>query len=192
MSESISINRETKETSIELALNINGQQKVSINTGLPFFDHMLNQLGTHAGWDLSLQCQGDLEVDDHHLIEDVAICLGQAFNQAWRQQDNIVRYGQRLLPMDASLLMVAVDVCGRAYAVTDLPFTRESLGGIGTEMWKHFFYTFAINSAITLHIKTEYYDNNHHLIEASFKGLAFALREALQVTQRDNSTKGVL
>ena len=192
MSEIISINRETKETSIELALNINGQQKVSINTGLPFFDHMLNQLATHAGWDLTLQCQGDLEVDDHHLIEDVAICLGQAFNQAWRQQGNIVRYGQRLLPMDASLLMVAVDVCGRAYAITELPFTRESLGGIGTEMWKHFFYTFAINSAITLHIKTEYFDNNHHLIEASFKGLAFALREALQITQRDNSTKGVL
>lgn len=192
MSEIIGINRETKETSIKLELNIYGQQKVSINTGLPFFDHMLNQLATHAGWDLNLQCQGDLEVDDHHLIEDVAICLGQAFNQAWRQQGNIVRYGQRLLPMDASLLMVAVDICGRAYAVTELPFTRESLGGIGTEMWKHFFYTFAINSAITLHIKTEYFDNNHHLIEASFKGLAFALREALQVTQRDNSTKGLL
>ena len=192
MSEPVTLKRETKETSINLSLNINGQQNVVISTGLPFFDHMLNQLATHAGWDLELKCQGDLDVDDHHLIQDVAICLGQAFNQAWRQQGKIVRYGQRLLPMDASLLMVAVDVCGRAYAITELPFTRESLGGIGTEMWKHFFYTFAINSAITLHIKTEYFDNNHHLVEASFKGLAFALREALQVSYRDNSTKGVL
>jgi imidazoleglycerol phosphate dehydratase HisB len=192
MSDSVELKRETKETSISLLLNINGQQNVVIDTGLPFFDHMLNQLATHAGWDLKLKCQGDLEVDDHHLIEDVAICLGQAFNQAWRQQGSIVRYGQRLLPMDASLMMVAVDVCGRAYAITDLPFTRESLGGIGTEMWKHFFYTFAVNSAITLHIKTEYFDNNHHLVEASFKGLAFALREALQVSDRSNSTKGML
>lgn len=192
MSDVITLERETKETSIKLSLNINGNQKVDVNTGLPFFDHMLNQLATHAGWDMTLDCQGDLEVDDHHLIEDVAICLGQAIQNAWRQQGKIVRYGQRLLPMDASLLMVAVDVCGRAYSITDLPFSRESLGGIGTEMWKHFFYTFAINSAITLHIKTEYFDNNHHLVEASFKGLAFALREALQVSERDNSTKGML
>lgn len=192
MSSEINLERETKETSIKLSLNINGEQRVNIDTGLPFFDHMLNQLATHAGWDLILKSQGDLDVDDHHLIEDVAISLGQAFQKAWRQQGKIVRYGQRLLPMDASLLMVAVDVCGRAYSITDLPFSRESMGGIGTEMWQHFFYTFAINSAITLHIKAEYFDNNHHLVEASFKGLAFALREALQVSERDNSTKGVL
>jgi len=188
----VSIVRQTKETAIRLDLNIYGQQKLKINTGLPFFDHMLTQLALHAGWNLNLEANGDLEVDDHHLIEDVAICLGQALQQAWREQESITRYGQRLLPMDASLIMVAVDVCGRGYGVTDLPFTREMIGNIATEMWKHFFYTFAINAQISLHIKAEYFDNNHHLIEASFKGLAFALREALLPKSGANSSKGSL
>lgn len=188
----VSIVRQTKETAIRLELNVYGQQKLKINTGLPFFDHMLTQLALHAGWDLNLEANGDLEVDDHHLVEDVAICLGQALQQAWRQQESITRYGQRLLPMDASLIMVAVDVSGRGYGITDLPFTREMIGNIATEMWKHFFYTFAINAQISLHIKAEYFDNNHHLIEASFKGLAFALREALIPKQGANSSKGRL
>ncbi|HEY9030107.1 MAG TPA: imidazoleglycerol-phosphate dehydratase HisB [Kangiella sp.] len=188
----VSIVRQTKETGIRLELNIYGAQQLKINTGLPFYDHMLTQLALHAGWDLQLEAKGDLEVDDHHLIEDVAICLGQALQQAWRQQGSIKRYGQRLLPMDASLIMVAVDVCGRGYGVTDLPFTREMVGKIATEMWKHFFYTFAINAQISLHIKAEYFDNNHHLIEASFKGLAFALQEALTPKQGVNSSKGSL
>lgn len=188
----VSIVRQTKETAIRLDLNIYGQQKLKINTGLPFFDHMLTQLALHAGWNLNLEANGDLEVDDHHLIEDVAICLGQALQQAWREQESITRYGQRLLPMDASLIMVAVDVCGRGYGVTDLPFTREMIGNIATEMWKHFFYTLAINAQISLHIKAEYFDNNHHLIEASFKGLAFALREALLPKSGANSSKGSL
>ncbi len=188
----IRINRSTKETEIELELNIYGQQQLKIDTGLPFFDHMLTQLALHAGWDLTLCAKGDLQVDDHHLVEDVAICLGQALNQAWRQEAAIKRYGQRLLPMDASLVMIAVDVCGRSYALTDLPFTREMVGNIATEMWSHFFYSFAINAQLTLHIKAEYFDNNHHLIEASFKGLAFALKEALQPVAIENSSKGVL
>lgn len=188
----VSIVRQTKETAIRLELDIYGSQQLKIDTGVPFFDHMLTQLALHAGWDLSLEAKGDLEVDDHHLIEDVAICLGQAFQQAWRAQQSITRYGQRLLPMDASLIMVAVDVCGRGYSVTDLPFTREMIGNMATEMWKHFFYTFAINSQISLHIKTEYFDNNHHLIEASFKGLAFALKEALVPKEGANSSKGSL
>ncbi|NVK22083.1 MAG: imidazoleglycerol-phosphate dehydratase HisB [Kangiellaceae bacterium] len=190
--EIVELSRSTKETSIQLELNIYGQQKLNINTGLPFFDHMLTQLALHAGWDLDLQAQGDIEVDDHHLIEDVAICLGQALNQAWRKQPKIQRYGQRLLPMDASLILVAVDICGRPYSVTDLPFTRELVGNVATEMWKHFFYSFAINAQCSLHIKAEYFDNNHHLIEAAFKGLAFALKEALQVVDVSNSSKGVL
>ncbi|WP_251359378.1 imidazoleglycerol-phosphate dehydratase HisB [Kangiella sp. TOML190] len=188
----IQIERQTKETQIDIQLKIRGSQQLKINTGLAFFDHMLSQLALHAGWDLRLKASGDLEVDDHHLIEDVAICLGRAFNQAWRQQSNIKRFGQRLLPMDASLVMVAVDVAGRSYCVCDLPFDREMLGGIATEMWKHFFYSFAINAHISLHIKTEYFDNNHHLIEACFKGLAFALSEALESNNKENSSKGVL
>lgn len=192
MSQTVSIERETKETQIKLNLNISGNQNLEINTGLPFFDHMLTQLALHAGWDLKLIAQGDLEVDDHHLIEDVAICLGQALQKAWRSSTKIQRYGQRLLPMDATLVLVAVDVCGRAYSVTDLPFSREQVGNIATEMWKHFFYSFAINAQISLHIKTEYFDNNHHLIEAGFKAVAFALKQALASTTLENSSKGVL
>ncbi|NVJ67250.1 MAG: imidazoleglycerol-phosphate dehydratase HisB [Gammaproteobacteria bacterium] len=192
MNSVIEVKRETKETSISLALNVEGKQQISINTGLPFFDHMLTQLGLHAGWDMELNAQGDLDVDDHHLIEDIAICLGQALNQAWRSKGQIERYGQRLLPMDATLVLVAVDICGRGYSVTNMPFSREFLGNVATEMWKHFFYTLAINAQISLHIKTEYFDNNHHLIEACFKGLALAFKDAFKKTQLNNSSKGVL
>ena len=192
MNSVIEVKRETKETSISLALNVEGKQQISINTGLPFFDHMLTQLALHAGWDMQLNAQGDLDVDDHHLIEDIAICLGQALNQAWRSKGQIERYGQRLLPMDATLVLVAVDICGRGYSVTNMPFSREFMGNVATEMWKHFFYTLAINAQISLHIKTEYFDNNHHLIEACFKGLAFAFKDALKKTQLSNSSKGVL
>lgn len=192
MSNVIEIKRSTKETSINILLNIDGKQQIDIATGLPFFDHMLTQLALHAGWDLTLDAKGDLQVDDHHLIEDVAICLGTVLNKSWRNKGNIRRYGQRLLPMDSTLVMVAIDVCGRSNCVTDLPFDREMVGSIATEMWKHFFYSLAINAQISLHIKSEYFDNNHHLIEASFKGLAFALKEALQVEANENSSKGVL
>ena len=188
----IEIKRKTKETTIELSLSVNSQNpQVDIDTGLPFFDHMLDQLAAHGGWDLSLTMQADTKVDDHHGIEDVAICLGQAIYQAWKIQSN-KRYGQRLLPMDESLTMVAVDLCGRGYSVTHLPFSMEQLGGINTEMWQHFFYTFAINAQINLHINNQYFKNNHHLIEGAFKGVAYALKEALTVTEKSTSTKGVL
>ena len=188
----VTINRETKETSIKLSLTVDGNQTLHIDTGLPFFDHMLTQLALHAGWDLSLVAKGDIDVDDHHLLEDVAICLGQAINQSWRSATSIKRYGQRLLPMDGTLVMVALDVSGRAYCVADIPFNREFIGGIATEMWAHFFYSLSINAQISLHIKTEYFDNNHHLIEACFKGVAFAFKEALQMSELQNSSKGVL
>ncbi len=188
----ITINRKTKETTIELSLKVNSQNpQVNIDTGLPFFDHMLDQLASHGAWDLTIKMQADLKVDDHHGIEDVAICLGQALQQAWKAQNN-KRYGQRLLPMDESLTMVAVDLCGRGYSVTNLPFTMEQLGGISTEMWEHFFYTFAINAQINLHIDNHYFKNNHHLIEGAFKGVAYALKEALNPTEKSATTKGVL
>jgi len=188
----IEITRKTKETNITLSLKVNSQTpQVDVDTGLPFLDHMLDQLASHGAWDLSLKMQGDLQVDDHHGIEDVAICLGQALYKAWKSQAN-KRYGQRLLPMDESLTMVAVDLCGRPYAVINLPFSIERLGGINTEMWEHFFYTFAINAQINLHIDNRYFKNNHHLIEGAFKGVAYALKEALTPAQSSTTTKGVL
>lgn len=189
----IEVNRATKETQIELKLDVNGDPNdKNINTGLPFLDHMLDQLASHAGWNLQLTMTADLEVDDHHGVEDAAICLGEAFYQAWQQAKPSQRYGQRLLPMDEALTQCAVDLCGRPYAVLDLPFSQPMLGGINTEMWEHFFYTFAINSKITLHLKNQYFRNNHHLIESAFKAMAYALKEALQPVAGERSTKGML
>ena len=191
----IKVSRATKETQIELSLDINAHVdsiEKNISTGLPFFDHMLDQLASHAGWSLNLQVNADLEVDDHHGIEDVAICLGEALYEAWQAAKPNQRYGQRFLPMDEALTMCAVDLCGRPYAVIDLPFSQAQLGGINTEMWEHFFYTLAINSKICLHLKNQYFRNNHHLVEGAFKALAYALKEALQPVAGMRSTKGVL
>lgn len=186
------INRTTKETNISIQLEINSASKqIEINTGLPFFDHMLDQLATHAGWSLIIKVEADYQVDDHHGIEDVAICLGQAVYKAWKAQSN-KRYGQRLLPMDECLTTCAIDLCGRPFCVTNLPFSQAQLGGINTEMWEHFFYTFAINAQICLHINNQYFKNNHHLIESAFKALAYAFKEALQATESSVTTKGVL
>lgn len=188
----ITIKRTTKETDVFIELNTNNKNKfISIDTGLPFFDHMLDQLATHAGWDLTIKVKADLQVDDHHGIEDVAICLGQAVCKAWKAQNN-KRYGQRILPMDECLTTCALDLCGRAFCVTNLPFSQTQLGGINTEMWDHFFYTFAINAQICLHINNQYFKNNHHLIESAFKALAYAFKEALEPMQSSTTTKGML
>lgn len=196
--QAICITRKTNETTIELSLQIDGSATFDIRTGLPFFDHMLEQLTFHAGWDLRLRADGDIGVDDHHLIEDVAIALGDALNQA-RQARNasaINRYGQRLLPMDGSLVLCAIDLDGRGNAVIQLPFSREQMGGIATEMWPHFFKTLSARGQFSLHIQTQYFDNNHHLLEASFKALARALREACTFNNTHSptvpSTKGCL
>jgi len=188
----ITINRKTNETEISVQLVINSPSKQNnINTGLPFFDHMLDQLATHAGWSLVIDCQADYCVDDHHGIEDVAICLGKAVYKSWKSQGN-QRYGQRLLPMDECLTTCAVDLCGRPFCVTNLPFSQAQLGGINTEMWQHFFYTFAINAQICLHINNQYFSNNHHLIESAFKAVAYAFKEALKPAGYSTTTKGVL
>ncbi|MGX5175490.1 imidazoleglycerol-phosphate dehydratase HisB [Aliikangiella sp. IMCC44653] len=189
---SIKIARKTKETQIDLELNIAGSQRVDINTGIGFFDHMLEQLANHARWDMRLSVKGDLYVDDHHTVEDVAICIGEALQQSWRALPNMQRYGQRLLPMDEALILAAVDVSGRGIYVGDLAFTRENIGGVSTEMFEHFFRTLATSAAMTLHIKPEYFRNNHHLVEGCFKAVAYALREAFSPAQGDNTTKGVL
>lgn len=188
----IEVNRKTKETDIRLALNIQGQQEIEINTGIGFLDHMLEQLASHARWDLKIQVNGDLQVDDHHTVEDVAICLGDALQQSWRNLNVMQRYGQRLLPMDEALTLCAVDLSGRGIYVGELNFTRENIGGISTEMFEHFFNTLAISAAMTLHIKPMYFRNNHHLVEGCFKSVAYALREALSSSQGQNTTKGLL
>jgi imidazoleglycerol phosphate dehydratase HisB len=184
--------RNTKETSIAIELEIVGTQQLNIDTGLPFFDHMLTQLAHHAGWDLTLKATGDLAVDDHHLIEDTAICLGEVLQTIWRTRKGMQRYGQRFLPMDEVLVLCAIDLSGRPYCSCDLPFSREIVGKINTEMWSHFFHSLAMAGRFTLQIKTFSNGNNHHLVEASFKALAYALSEALEIKDRSSSTKGVL
>ena len=185
-------NRDTKETKISISLNLDGSGQHSINTGIAFFDHMLQQISTHGLIDLQVKCEGDLKVDMHHTVEDVAIVLGQALQQAWRERGTIQRYGQRLLPMDEALILCAVDLSGRPYYIGELEFTREVIGGISTEMFEHFFYTLAMQAQITLHLKPMTFRNNHHLIEGCFKALAYALKEALVTTDGSNSTKGML
>jgi len=191
-SKPVLISRKTKETNIELSLNISGTQKIQIKTGLGFFNHMLEQLASHARWDLSIEVGGDLDVDDHHTIEDVAICLGEALQKSWRELESMQRYGQRLLPMDEALIMAAVDLSGRGIYVGELEFTRENLGGVSSEMFEHFFNTFATSAAMTLHIKPMYFRNNHHLAEGCFKATAYALKEALSSSKGKNTTKGIL
>ncbi len=188
----IKIIRNTRETSIELSLDIKGQQTININTGIGFFDHMLEQIASHARWDLDIKVNGDLGVDDHHTVEDIAICLGDALQQSWRKLDSMQRYGQRLLPMDEALILCAVDLSGRGIYVGDLPFSRENIGNMSTEMFEHFFNTLAASAAITLHINPMYFKNNHHLVEGCFKATAYALKEALSPTTGENTTKGVL
>ncbi len=188
----VHINRKTKETDIQLSLNIYGTQKILINTGIGFFDHMLQQLASHARWDLSIQVNGDLEVDEHHSVEDIAICLGEAFQKSWRNLDSMRRYGQRLLPMDETLIMCAIDISGRGIYIGEIEFTRENIGGVSTEMFEHFFNTLAMSAAMTLHIKPMYFRNNHHLAEGCFKAVAYALKEALSPTVGENTTKGLL
>jgi len=189
---SVTISRNTKETNIELMLNINGSQELDIKTGLGFFDHMLEQLASHARWDLSIKVDGDLNIDDHHTVEDVAICLGEALQKSWRGLNSMQRYGQRLMPMDEALIMAAVDLSGRGIYVGELPFTRENLGGVSTEMFEHFYNTFATSASMTLHINPMYFRNNHHLAEGCFKSVAYALKEALSSSQGENTTKGLL
>ena len=185
--------RTTKETTVSVTLRLDGAQEADNDTGLPFLDHMLDQLAFHAGWDLTVQASGDLEVDEHHTVEDVAITLGSVLQEAWRDRsDRFARYGQRWLPMDDALVLAAVDLSGRPYCDVDLGLTRDAVGGIAAEMWDHFFESLATSGAFTLHIKRERGKNSHHVVEASFKALARALREALAITDQATSTKGSL
>lgn len=187
------VKRNTNETKIDIELNLDGQGKSDIQTGLHFFDHMLDQLARHGGLDLKIHCDGDLEVDEHHTIEDTAIALGEAFGQALGDKRGIARYGF-LLPMDDSLAQVAVDFGGRNWIVWDAEFHREKVGDMPTEMFYHFFKSFSDAAHCNLNIKVEG-DNEHHKIESVFKAFARAIRMAVKRDMEDKnlpSTKGML
>lgn len=186
--------RQTAETDISIELNLDGTGTSNISTGLNFFDHMLEQIAKHGMIDLVLQCDGDLEVDEHHTIEDVAIALGSAINHALGEKTGISRYGFAL-PMDESKSTVLLDLSGRPYLVFEGEFTREIVGDFPTEMVEHFFYSLAMNLKATLHVSVEG-KNDHHKIEACFKSFAHCLRAAISRNERNMnilpSTKNLL
>jgi imidazoleglycerol-phosphate dehydratase len=184
------INRETKETKITATLNLDGSGEHNISTGIGFLDHMLTALTVHGGFDLTLDCKGDLEVDSHHTVEDIGIVLGKAVKEAL-EGCKIKRFGNARIPMDESLGWCDLDISGRAYLVFNADFLDERVGELDTQLVKEFMQALAFNAGITLHINS-YGDNDHHKIEAMFKALAYALKEAVQVNSKLMSTKGVI
>lgn len=189
------IHRKTNETDIALQLNMDGNGKGAISTGIGFFDHMLNSFARHGFVDLDCQVNGDLDVDCHHTIEDVGIVLGQAIKEAMGDKKGINRYGSFLLPMDEALVLCAIDLSGRPYFVYDVKLTTDHVGGMDTEMVKEFFYAISYAAGMNLHIKMLEGNNNHHIIEAVFKAFAKALDIATKYDDRIVdvlSTKGSL
>lgn len=189
------IERYTSETKIKCTLNLDGSGKADIHTGIGFFDHMMNSFARHGFFDLSLQVEGDLEVDTHHTVEDTGIVLGQAIAKAVGDKKGIARYGSQILPMDEALVICALDLCGRPYLVCDLTLDREKVGDLETEMVREFFYAVSYGAAMNLHIRQMSGANNHHIIEAAFKAFARALDAACAMDPRVSgvlSTKGAL
>ncbi|MBQ6676296.1 MAG: imidazoleglycerol-phosphate dehydratase HisB [Ruminococcus sp.] len=187
------ITRTTKETDISIKLDLDGTGKVNIDTGIGFFDHMLTALGVHAGFDLDVTVKGDLYVDGHHSVEDTGIALGQAFAKAIGDKAGIARYGSFYIPMDEALCFCSLDISGRPFLVYNAELTNEKVGEFDTCLAEEFFRAFAFNAGITLHIREEYGKNDHHIIEAMFKALAHALKEAVSISgSAVLSTKGVL
>jgi histidinol-phosphate aminotransferase len=194
-SRTATVQRQTAETSITLALSLDGTGRHHVDTGLGFLDHMLGQLAAHGLFDLEVRARGDLEVDEHHTVEDVAIALGQALDQALGQRRNLVRMGQAYAPMDESLARVVVDLSGRPYAVIQASFDTPRLGAVGTDLLVHFLETLAVHGRLALHAQVLYGRNDHHRAEALFKALARALDAAVRLDPRRDgvpSTKGVL
>lgn len=175
------IKRETKETNISLELNIDGTGKYEINTGISMFDHLLSQLARHGVFDITLSARGD---DPHHLIEDVAICLGKAFSEALGGKHGIVRMADNTVPMDDALAMAAVDISGRGYTVLELPFSDNDMAGFPTDLIRHFLESFAIEARVNLHARVIYGTNDHHRAEALFKALGRALDTATGIDER--------
>jgi imidazoleglycerol-phosphate dehydratase len=188
------VERVTGETRIELSLDLDGSGKGRIDTGIGFLDHMLEALKKHARFDLELRCEGDVEVDDHHSAEDVALALGQALSEALGERRGIRRFGHAYAPLDEALARVVVDFSGRPFARVELGFRRETIGQIATENLTHVFVSLAMAARMALHVEVLHGDNDHHRAEAAFKALALALRDAVAEDGTDEvpSTKGVL
>jgi imidazoleglycerol-phosphate dehydratase len=190
------IDRSTKETKIKATVDLDGTGAYDIATGVGFLDHMLEQLSRHSLIDITLKAKGDLHIDFHHTTEDAGIVLGQAVAKALGDKQGIARYASLYLPMDETLTRVAVDVSGRPYLIWKVAFSSPKLGEMDTELFREFFQAFAQNAGITLHVECLYGDNNHHIAETCFKGLARALREAVAIDPRQAgrvpSTKGTL
>jgi imidazoleglycerol-phosphate dehydratase len=189
------IERRTTETQIVLELNLDGTGAAKVETTIPFFDHMLEAWTKHGLMDLTVDARGDTEVDLHHTVEDVGICLGKAFKEALGDKKGIVRYGASFLPMDEALLHAAVDISGRPYLVFNVPLQRTRIGSFDLDLLRDFFRAFAFNAEVTLHVTMHYGDNLHHIAEAVFKAVARALAEATRLNPRIAdvlSTKGAL
>lgn len=190
-----SVERETSETAVRLALTLDGSGQTQIDTGIGFFDHMLNLFAAHGQFDMELCCNGDLEVDGHHSVEDIGITMGQALRQALGDKRGIRRYGTFFLPMDETLAMVSLDISGRPFLVYEGGEMTPMIGGYDTELTEEFLRALAVHGGLTLHVKVLYGTNSHHKVEAIFKALGHALREAVSYDPRVTgvpSTKGSL
>jgi imidazoleglycerol-phosphate dehydratase len=190
------VHRSTNETSIDVTVNLDGTGAYSVNTGIGFLDHMLEQLSRHSLIDLDVKAVGDLHIDQHHTTEDTGLAIGEAIAKALGDKRGIVRYGSAYAPMDETLTRVALDISGRPYFVWNAAFTTQRLGEWDTELIEHWFHSFATAAGITLHIENLYGSNNHHIVESCYKALARALRQAVEIDPRKAdaipSTKGML
>ena len=190
------VERATKETRISAAINLDGTGVYDIKTGIGFLDHMLEQLSRHSLIDITLRAEGDLHIDYHHTTEDTGIVLGECLSKALGDRKGIRRYGSATIPMDETLTEVALDVSNRPYLIWKVNFTRDKLGTMDTELFKEWFQAFAQLGGLTLHVWNHYGENNHHIVETCFKGIARALRGAVEIDPRQTtavpSTKGVL
>ena len=192
----VEIDRKTKETDISLTLNLDGKGVSEIDTGCGFFDHMLDLFTRHGRFDLKVKCNGDINVDYHHTVEDVGIVLGQAFKQALGDMRGIIRYGSTILPMDESLILTALDISGRSFLKLDLPMRANKIGDFPVELVEEFFLAFVRHAGITLHVNKLAGTNAHHIVEGTFKSFARSMKEAVKIdsafANEIPSTKGVL
>ena len=191
-----SVERNTRETQIRAEVDLDGTGAYDVGTGIGFLDHMLEQLSRHSLIDLTVRAKGDLHIDYHHTTEDSGYAIGEAVSQALGDRKGIVRYGQALIPMDETLTRVALDCSNRPYLVWKVAFTRQKLGEMDTELFKEWFQAFAQSAGLTLHVENLYGENSHHIVESCYKGLARALKQAIDIDPRQvnviPSTKGVL
>lgn len=190
------VERKTKETQISVSVELDGSGRSEISTGIGFLDHMLDQLARHSLIDLKVEAKGDLHIDFHHTTEDTGIAIGEAVAKALGDRRGINRWGEAMIPMDETLTRVALDASNRPYLIWKVQFTKPKLGEMDTELFKEWFQAFAQNAGLTLHVENLYGENNHHIVESCYKGLARALRQAVEIDPRKSdavpSTKGVL